>query len=139
MPCRAECEEEYIIIKPTAMFHTSSTTAVPESNDMLDSKVNYRLAFSMHSSFNELVEFLSFVRPAKVYPIVKPQCDWSLKEMILFMSQFFRKSELDLAPVIVSPDDDSIKEVDESCKDLPMSVLIQRYKTALRSGKIPLL
>ena len=49
----------------------------------------------MHSSYNECMELIRFLRPKRVFPTVMPMSGWTLKEMILHMSQFFRATPLD--------------------------------------------
>ena len=79
MPCRQRHDSDKILwILPTTMYFTQFQHL---TLDKIVRKIDerfYRVCYSFHSSYTELKDLISYLRPVNVYPNVKPPNDSKL-------------------------------------------------------------
>ena len=67
-------------IVPSVMYFTRSRVT-PEEMVVCENEKTVRVCYSSHSSYEEIVEFVTKLAPRKVYPNVKPNSDISLEDL----------------------------------------------------------
>lgn len=64
------CKDDLVrIIIPTAFFWTK----IHSKEKCIENKGKYRVCYSCHSSYSEIIEFLDFIQPKEIYPCVIPE------------------------------------------------------------------
>ena len=82
MPCinNNQLASSIFQIVPSAMYFTRSRVT-PEEMVVCENEKTVRVCYSSHSSYEEIVEFVTKLAPRKIYPNVQPNSNISLEDL----------------------------------------------------------
>ncbi|XP_055586861.1 protein artemis-like isoform X2 [Uranotaenia lowii] len=87
LPCLGEVEEKFIrLIRPSALRWRNLKIADPFWRKMSKKREDYSVCYSNHASFDELIDFLHYLKPKKVHFNVVPQNDSDGRNMKLLLN-----------------------------------------------------
>jgi len=82
MPCNTNQHATSAIfqIVPSVMYFTRSKIT-PDEMVVCENERTVRICYSSHSSYEEILDFMTVLRPTRVYPNVQPNSSTSLEEL----------------------------------------------------------
>ena len=82
IPCTTDLASntDVLTLIPSVMYFTKFT-ATPSQMIFCESERIIRVCYSSHSSYEEIVDFLKHLKPANIYPSVKPNNELSLEDV----------------------------------------------------------
>ena len=79
IPCRHQHDpDKVLVILPTTMYFTQFQHLTLDKIVRKVGDTFYRVCYSFHSSYTELKDLISYLKPETIYPNVKPPNDASL-------------------------------------------------------------
>ena len=99
MPCSMHFDAvpDVLQIIPSVMYFTRGNKVTPTQMTVCENETTIRMCYSSHSSYEEIVDFLTALNPKHIYPNVKPNDKYSLEEVkqkLVFLERV-SKSESD--------------------------------------------
>lgn len=83
LPCAGELtiRPNVLQIIPSVMYFTKSRTVSPTEMTVCENETTVRMCYSSHSSYEEIRDFLTAIKPEHIYPNVCPNSNVSLDDV----------------------------------------------------------
>ena len=107
LPCEAELSSRpcnKITLVPTAMYFTTSKVS-PVEMVKCETEKRIRVCYSTHCSYEEVIDFLSTLKPKAIYANVKPNSNLTLKDVENSLKHLERAVDGDLTKRSIFPPD----------------------------------